>query len=117
VGDDLAPTVHEVAGSGMGVQVAQVVEPVGADDLARPVGTDAELVRQRAARPARAEHQRGAAGAGEVVGRQEVLERQPDGHRVLRGTGQAGAALGDRGDLAERAGEVVQLVERSAAAA
>ena len=46
-----------------------------------------------------------------IIG-QELLQRQPDGDRILGSTQQSAAALGDGGDLTERLGKVIDLVEK-----
>ena len=86
----------------------------GADDLLGPVRAYAELVAERRPGPAGAEDERRTAGLGEVVRGQELLQREPGGHRVLGAADQPLAALGDAGDLTERLGQVVAVVEQVA---
>src|SRR5918998_4827841 len=56
--------------------------------------------------------QSSAARRREMINGQELLQRQPDTDRILGGTQQSAIALGDGGDLTERLGQVIDLVEK-----
>jgi hypothetical protein len=83
----------------------------GTNDPLRAIIAYAELVRKRRPCPAGSQDQRFRRIAAEVVVRQELLQGEPYGHRILSTAQQPISALGDAGDFTECGRQLVEGIE------